>query len=142
MEKISKIQLNLKAEQLWEILTSPKWSVKYMYNCEIKSTFVPGAKIEWKGNYQGYEAYQIGEVMDVEPLRKLKYSTLDPNYHDPEVAENYIHVTYLIEEVDQGVIWTIINETFDGNKERMEHIVSGWEGEVIPAVVEISKSFN
>lgn len=112
---------------LWSILTQSQYTTQYMFNCTVETDWVVGSDIVWQGNYQGYQAYQKGKVLEVLPNEKVKYSTFDPNVGLSDIDEHYIHVTYLLESKDESVQLTIINETFDNNNERMQHIEQGWQ---------------
>ena len=136
---IKSIELSIEAQHLWEILTSPSYSKKYMFNCEVESDWKKGSSITWQGNYQGYDAFQKGEILDISPYTLIKYTTFDPNYGFEDIPENYIHITYDIQEFEGYCKLTVINETFDGNKERMGHISEGWKM-VLNTIKEICSS--
>jgi uncharacterized protein YndB with AHSA1/START domain len=131
MEKIltSKVQIEFEtsAKQLWRVLTESKYTKVYMFNCSVESDWLEGSSITWQGNYQGYQAFQKGKVLTVKPYELIKYSTFDPNVGLSDVTENYINVTYAIKEHNGKTTLTITNDTFDGNEERMKHIINGWE---------------
>ncbi|MFP4092646.1 MAG: hypothetical protein ACLFT3_20215 [Cyclobacteriaceae bacterium] len=46
----------------------------------------------------------IGEILEIIPGEKIKYSTFDPNLSLVDKPENYIHVSYLI-TADTEVTW-------------------------------------
>lgn len=121
------IEIDVEIEKLWSILTESKYTKEYMFNCSVESEWNKGDSITWQGNYQGYEAFQKGSILNIEPYSKIKYSTFDPNFGLEDIPENYIHVTYGLTEKNRKVQLTITNETFDGNEERMKHINQGWE---------------
>ncbi len=120
------ILIETNAEKLWSVLTVSKYTKEYMFNCTVSSDWKQGDSIVWEGNFQGYEAYQKGEILEIQKNSLIKYSTFDPNFGLEDKAENYIHVTYIINENRENCELTIINETFDGNEERMNHISAGW----------------
>jgi len=121
------IEIDAGIEKLWSILTESKYTKEYMFNCSVESDWNKGSSITWKGNYQGYEAFQKGSILDIEQNSKIKYSTFDPNFGLEDIPENHIHVTYELTEKNGKIQLTITNETFDGNEERMNHINQGWE---------------
>ena len=137
----TKLLINITPENLWPILTESKYSKEYMFNCAVESDWNIGSSIIWQGNYQGYDAFQKGEILDIKPFELIKYSTFDPNFGLEDKPENYIHVSYLIKEMDSKTELTIVNETFDGNEERMGHINQGWEM-VIAKMKEVAESEN
>lgn len=128
-------------EKVWIILTDSHYTKQYMFNCEVKSSWEIGSPVIWEGNYQGYQAYQKGEVLNIQPGKLLKYSTFDPNYGMEDVPENYIHVTYVLKEQEGGTELTITNETFDGKSERITHISQGWDT-VMAEILRIVKEEN
>lgn len=139
LKSVDSIRLNLTADELWNVLTLPEWTQKYMYNCEVISDFKVGSKIDWKGEYEGQKAYLTGEILDVVPMERLKYSTIDPSFSDASIPENFIHVTYELKPQNGEILLTIVNETFDGSEERMSHIIGGMKAIVFPGLEKISK---
>lgn len=122
-----KIMIAVDKKTLWSVLTESKYTKIYMFNCAVTTDWEIGSTINWKGNFQGYDAFQKGEILDIKQGELIKYSTFDPNFGLEDKPENYIHVSYLLRELDEQTELTIINETFDGNKERMTHINQGWD---------------
>ncbi|UTW63160.1 SRPBCC domain-containing protein [bacterium SCSIO 12741] len=114
-------------EQLWQVLTQSEYTRQYMFNCAVTSEWIKGGSIEWEGIYQGYNAYQKGEILEIQPFTHLQYSTFDPFYGLEDRPENYIHVTYKLAARGTATSFTIINETFDGNVKRLQHIDEGWQ---------------
>ena len=133
-----KIEINTSKEKLWSILTESEFTKQYMFNCAVESNWEIGSPITWKGNYQGYDAFQKGEILAVKPFELIKYSTFDPNFGLEDIPQNYIHVSYLISENEGSIQLTVMNETFDGNDERMGHIKQGWEM-VLPKIKEVAE---
>lgn len=137
LKSVNSVNLPVTVEKLWEVLTQPEWTEKYMYNCRVISDLKPGSSMDWVGNFQEQNVHLIGEVLESEPPFMLKYSTIDPDYMDATVLENFIHITYLVRTQNKGVLLTVVNETFDGDEERMKHIVDGWEKLVFPTLKKI-----
>lgn len=134
LSHVCSVHLNVETEKLWDLLINPKYTEKYMFNCRVISDFKVGSGIDWKGSYNGVEAFLTGEVLAIKPQKMLKYSIVDPSLHDPKVPENYVHVTYEIRPQNGGMLLTVVNETFDGDEERMKHVSAGWEAMVFPEI--------
>lgn len=143
MHKSSKksIDVNCSIETLWKVLTEAEYTKQYMFNCAVESGWNVGDAITWKGNFEGYEAFQKGEILEISPNEKLKYSTFDPNFGLTDVPENYIHVSYELTPEQDSTVLTITNETFDGNEERMGHINQGWDM-VIGKIKQVAEGLN
>ena len=121
------IEVQCSPEKLWEVLTKSEFTKQYMFNCNVTTSWLIGEKIIWQGNFNGYEAYQKGKVIEFKPFKEITYSTFDPNFGLEDEPNNYIHVTYKLKEKKEGITLEVINETFDGNAERMKHISAGWD---------------
>ncbi|MEZ4920981.1 MAG: SRPBCC domain-containing protein [Saprospiraceae bacterium] len=135
MQTQQTIQINTSAAHLWDVLTLPEFTKKYMFNCGVNSNWELGGPITWEGNYQGYEVFQKGSILEIEKFKRLKYSTFDPNYGMEDIPENYTHITYAIEESESGCALTIINEKFNSGE---EHADSGWD-EIMNAIKEVAE---
>lgn len=122
----TKVLINASPKEIWTVLTESDFTKKYMFNCAVNTSWKVGDDITWKGHYEGYDAFQKGKVLAFEPYKLIKYSTLDPNWME-EKDENYIHVSYVLDESDSHTELKVVNETFDGSDERMQHIVAGWD---------------
>ena len=64
------IKLNQPIAVVWNYLTHPDKTQQYMFNCRVETTWKLNAKIEWRGEFEGYQAYQKGIVLACEPERK------------------------------------------------------------------------
>jgi uncharacterized protein YndB with AHSA1/START domain len=126
-------------ERLWDVLTKATFTKQYMFNCAVSTDWEVGSPITWSGNFNGYEAFQKGEVIDYQPFNTLCYSTFDPNFGLEDKPENYIQVRYELFPDPNGLKLVISNETFDGNEERMQHIQQGW-GMVIDKIKEVAEA--
>ncbi len=126
MKEIVTITISASAKTVWKVLTESIYTKQYMFNCSVECSWILGAPIVWQGNFNGYEAYQKGEIISIEPFKQVTYSTFDPNFGLEDIPENYIHVSYELTETSGTTTLTISNETFDNNSERMAHILQGW----------------
>jgi len=134
LKRVNSALFDTTKAHLWEVLTQPQWTEKYMYNCRVLSTLEIGSSIAWRGTFQGTEMFLKGKVLAIKPHGLLKYSIVDPALYDDENPANYVHITYDIRPQNGKLLLTVINETFDGDEERMSHIVSGWEGFIFPGI--------
>lgn len=141
LKTVQTVMLSVSPEQLWPVLTQSQYSKQYMFNCAVNSDWKIGSSITWEGNYQGYEAFQKGEILDIQEPQKIKFTTFDPNYGIEDIPENYIHVTYLVRPEGNQTEFTVINETFDGNDKRSAHIKAGWKS-VLEKIKEITDKMN
>ena len=98
----SSISINAPAEKVWDMLTNPQQTKRYMFGCEALSDYQPGSPLTWEGDFNGVHMVAVkGWVVAIEPGSFLEYTTIDPNNPDmPDVPENYVHVTYTLTEAN------------------------------------------
>ena len=74
-----------------------------MFGCETVSDWKKGSSLLWRGSYEGKEMVFVkGDILDIQPGKLLRYTTIDPNSTIDDVPENYLTVTYeLVEERGQ-----------------------------------------
>jgi uncharacterized protein YndB with AHSA1/START domain len=98
----SEIDIRVPAAAVWDALTNPGMTKKYMFGCEAISDWQPGSPLLWRGNFNGLDMVAVkGSVISIEPGRSLVYTAIDPN--NPAIAdlpENYLTITYDLTEQD------------------------------------------
>lgn len=94
------ISIDAPASVVWDLLVNPEQTKKYMYGSEAISDWQPGSTLIWKGIWEGKEMIFVkGHVVRIEPEQLLVYTVIDPNNPAiPDVPENYLTVTYHLEE--------------------------------------------
>ncbi|MCE6993165.1 SRPBCC domain-containing protein [Dyadobacter sp. CY323] len=136
------ITIDAPAGQVWDALVNPEKTRRYMFGCETVSDWKPGSELLWKGTYEGKEMVFVkGEIVELEPGKRLIYTTIDPNSDIDDTSENYLHVTYeltpdgdkTILDVSQGDY----SKVADGERRYQESYNhgEGWN----PILVEIKK---
>ena len=133
MEKnvVSIITINAPAASVWDALVNPEQTKKYMFGCETVSDWKPGSPLLWRMNYEGKELIAVkGEVIAIEPGKRLVYTTIDPN--NPamaDVPENYLTVTYELSTQNGQTTLTVTqgdyNKVADGERRYAEAYNNG-----------------
>jgi len=59
-------------EQVWEGLTSPELTRRWMGGAEVRSDFVPGSTITWSGLVGGQPFEDSGTVLEVDAPNRLR----------------------------------------------------------------------
>jgi uncharacterized protein YndB with AHSA1/START domain len=102
------IDINAPASKVWDALTNPVQTKKYMFGCETVSDWKQGSSLEWKGNHEGKEMVFVkGDIVDIMPEKLLAYTVIDPNSTIEDKPENYLTVRYELEEQDEKTILTV-----------------------------------
>ncbi len=138
----SSITINASTEKVWDLLTNPQQTKKYMFGCETVSDWKTGSALLWKGVYEGKEMVFVkGTITDIKPGSFLAYTTIDPNSGIADIPENYLTVTYTLEPGDSGATELTVTQgdystVGDGEKRYHETIAGGgW----MPILNEIKK---
>ena len=139
----STITINAPALNIWDALTNPEQTKKYMFGCEAISDWQPGSDLIWKGEYEGKEMVFVkGKIVSIEAGKFLAYTTIDPNSTTIEdIAENYLTVTYDLMEEDNVTTLNVTQGDYskvaDGEKRYLEanNNGEGWN----PILHEIKK---
>jgi uncharacterized protein YndB with AHSA1/START domain len=138
----STITIRASADKVWDALTNPAQTKKYMFGCEALSDWKVGSPLIWKGNFDGVELVAVkGTILKIQPGKFLAYTTIDPNNPSmPDLPENYLTVTYdLSEEGGQTILTATQGDynTVGDGENRYRDTVDG--GGWTPILVEIKK---
>ena len=89
------VTINAPVKRVWEALTNPEQTKKYMFGCEAISDWKIGSPLLWKGVYEGKEMVFVkGNIVELKPGKLLAYTTFDPHSAIEDIPENYLTVTY------------------------------------------------
>ena len=94
------IVIHAPAIKVWDALTNPGQTKKYMFGCEALSDWKPGSPLIWKGIFNGVEMIAVkGKIVSIDPPRSLVYTVIDPNNPKiPDLPENYLTITCKLDE--------------------------------------------
>jgi uncharacterized protein YndB with AHSA1/START domain len=124
------ITLRAPAAKVWNALTNPAETKKYMFGCEALSDWKEGSPLIWKGTFNGVELVAVkGTIKKIQPGKYLEYTVLDPNNPAiPDLPENYLTVTLDLEEQDGQTLLTATQgdySTVADGANRYKHTVDG-----------------
>jgi uncharacterized protein YndB with AHSA1/START domain len=119
-------EIDASPDQVWSALTDPDQIRKYMFGSQVETDWQRGSTIVWKGEYEGKTYVDKGEILEIEPERRLKMTHFSPLSGEEDVPENYHTVVYELEERGQK---TRVSLSQDGNasEEAAEHSQANWE---------------
>jgi uncharacterized protein YndB with AHSA1/START domain len=97
-----------------------------MFGSDVETDWQEGSPIVWKGEYEGTSYEDKGEILEVDPERRLKLTHFSAMSGDEDVPENYHTLVYELDERNGG---THISLSQDNNssEEAAEHSRANWE---------------
>lgn len=90
----AEIDIHAPRSNVWRALTDPDQIEKYMFGSRVDSDWKPGSRITWKGEYEGKQYEDQGEIVEVAEERRLKVTHFSPLSGEEDVAENYHTLLY------------------------------------------------
>ena len=136
------VTIKAPASKVWDALTNPEQTKKYMFGCETVSDWKKGSPLLWKGSHEGKEMVFVkGNIVEIKPEKFLAYTVIDPNSSMPDIPENYLTVTYELAFEKGETVLTVTQGDYsivaEGEKRYKEAYNNGegWN----PILVEIKK---
>jgi uncharacterized protein YndB with AHSA1/START domain len=126
----NRIDIHAPASKVWNALTNPAETRKYMFGCEALSDWKAGSPLIWKGTFNGVELVAVkGIVVKIQPEKYLEYTVIDPNNSKiPDLPENYLTVTLDLTTKDGVTTLTATQgdyNTVAEGADRYKHSVDG-----------------
>lgn len=135
MEKLqiqNTITINAPASKVWDALTNPEQTKKYMFGCEADSDWKPGSALLWRMEYEGQDFVAVkGNVVDIQPEKFLAYTVFDPHGKMEDKPENYLTVVYKLENGNGQTTLTVTQgdfRTVENGEKRYEEMYNNGEG--------------
>jgi uncharacterized protein YndB with AHSA1/START domain len=119
-------EIDAAPDKVWQALTDPELIKKYMFGSEVKTDWKPGSPITWQGEFEGRKYEDKGEILAVEPGRRLEVTHFSPLTGQEDRPENYHRVLYELRQTDGG---TSVRLTQDNSSsaEEAEHSAANWQ---------------
>lgn len=122
---------------VWQAITDPELTRKYMYNSEVISGWKTGSMIEWRDADSG-KVHVRGIILGIEPGKRLQTSDLSIDAGLPDIPSNYSRVTYELKEQNGTTVLTVTEDSFNGDEKRYHDASRFWENvlKVMKALLE------
>ena len=126
-------------EKLWEVLTDPKYTKRYMFNSEFETDWKKGGEIKLRGNFLGHKIYTRGVISEYIPYEHVQYKSFDPGLGYEDIPENYLWTSFLLTPKEGGTEVKFVIENFGGSKEKYDDAAKGLDKVIIPGFKKIFK---
>jgi uncharacterized protein YndB with AHSA1/START domain len=122
----AEIEVDASRDRVWAALTDPDQIKEYMFGSEVLTDWNQGSPIVWKGEYEGKKYEDKGEILEIEPERRLKVTHFSPTSGREDRPENYHTLLYELEERG-GRTHVALSQDNNPSEEAAEHSRANWE---------------
>ena len=119
-------EIDAAPDKVWQALTDPELIKKYMFGSEVKTNWKPGSPITWQGEFEGRKYEDKGEIIAVEPGRRLEVTHFSPLTGQEYRPENYHRVLYELQQTDGGTSLRLTQDN-SSSAEEAEHSAANWQ---------------
>ena len=122
-------------KRVWQALTRPADVAKWMMGAKVESDWTPGAPITWRGEYDGKPFEDTGEVIEVEPGKRLKHTHASGSA-GPDATPNVL--TWTLAGDDDATRLTLVQSGATSQKEA-EAFRKNWSA-MLDALKDVAES--
>jgi uncharacterized protein YndB with AHSA1/START domain len=97
-----------------------------MFGSQVVSDWREGSAIVWKGEYEGRKYEDKGEILEIEPERRLALTHFSPLSGMEDTPENYHKLVYTLEPHGQKTHVSLSQDNND-SEEAAEHSRENWD---------------
>jgi uncharacterized protein YndB with AHSA1/START domain len=90
--------INAPASDVWAALVDPEAIKQYFFGSEVETDWREGSPITFRGEHEGKQYEDKGEIQDVDTERSLSFTHYSSMSGKPDRPENYATVTYDLRE--------------------------------------------
>ncbi|QNE13337.1 SRPBCC domain-containing protein [Pseudarthrobacter sp. NBSH8] len=122
----STITIEAPADRVWTVITDPAAVKEFMFGADLETDWTEGSPIAWRGEWEGKPYEDKGEILEVDPGRRLVHSHFSPLGGQEDKPENYHPLTWTLE--GQGGATTLtLSQDNNANEDAAEHSKGMWD---------------
>ena len=118
--------INAPVSKVWQALVNPEIIKQYLFNTEVISDWKVGSSITYKGEWEGKTFEDKGEILEIEPEKRLMSTHWSPLSGVPDSPENYHTVTYTLSDKGNRTEVTITQD-HNATEEEKAHSENNWQ---------------
>ena len=114
------------ASKVWEAITNPALIKQYLFGTDVISDWKVGSPILYRGEWQGKPFEDKGQILEIEPEKRLVSTHWSPMSGVPDLPENYHKVTYQLSDTNGKTEVTILQDN-NASEEEKAHSEANWK---------------
>ncbi|MCU1434900.1 MAG: ATPase [Pseudarthrobacter sp.] len=123
----STVTINTPASRVWEVITDPDAVKEFMFGADLNTDWTVGEPILWRGEWEGKPYEDKGEILEVEPGKKLVHTHFSPLGGEEDKPENYHTLTWTLEDQEGGATRLTLSQDNNATEEAAEHSRGMWD---------------
>lgn len=138
------IIINSPIARVWDVLTNPEQTPKYMFGCTVITDYQPGHPIIWQGTHEGHDTvYVTGHVVTYKLNHLFAYTVFDPFSTYENTPANHLTVTYTLAENNEETTLEITQGDYtlvpDGEARYEEALEEGGWSSILEAIKKVAE---
>lgn len=127
-DHIATAELDIPAppDRVWALLTQRGPDPDVMFGSEVISDWTVGSDIRWRGEWQGTRFEDRGEILELEPPRRLLVTHFSPLSGEEDVPENHHRLEFLLEPLGTEATHATVTQGGNADAEAAEHSAANW----------------
>lgn len=121
-----KIEINSSLERTWDAIVNPEKIKKYLFGTETICDWKIGSPIIFKGEWNGTKYTDKGTILEIVPMKKLKYDYWSSFSEFEDKPENYQFITFELEDKDGKTLLSVTQASIP-NETTKEHASATWK---------------
>lgn len=122
----SAITIDAPPDRVWEVITDPDAVKEFMFGADLETAWTVGGPIVWRGEWEGKPYEDKGQILEVEPGRKLVHTHFSPLGGEDDKPENYHTLTWTLEGQD-GQTRLTLSQDNNASEAAAEHSKGMWD---------------
>src|SRR3954467_2355464 len=119
------ISVHAPADKVWKALIDPQQIRQYLFGTTAISEWKKGSPITYKGEWQGKQYEDKGEIIDIVPEKLLHTTYWSGMSGKEDKPENYAHVIYELKPDGGNTTVTITQDNID-DEAGVNHMNENW----------------
>lgn len=136
------ISISAPAARVWEVLTQPEFTEKYMFGTHLKTSWEPGTPMLWVGAQDGV-TYVSGLLKSVQPNKEWIYTVFPVGASYEDVETNHLVVSVTISESKNQTVLAIHQGDFtqvpDGAKRYADTAAGGGWATILETIRDLAE---